>query len=40
MKENIALAISTLTLAVNVWMAYQNRDPPPEGRHRKPKKRR
>lgn len=34
MKENIALALSGLTLAVNVWMAIQNRDPP-KGKHRK-----
>lgn len=39
MKENIAIAISALTLAVNAWMAIQNRAPP-KGKHRKRRKRR
>lgn len=35
LKENLGLAVAILTLAVNIWIAFQNREPPPPGKHRK-----
>lgn len=35
LKENLGLALAAAALAVNLWMAVQNRKPKKPGKHRK-----
>lgn len=37
-EARIGLVLAGLTLAVNLWMAIQNRKPRPKGKHRKKRK--